>query len=197
MSSHLRGEARREAVLDAALEILETEGLAGLTTRKVAERARASKETIYAHFGDRRGLLEALVLRQSAKTNALLDDDRPVREILVDAVRALLTLLTDRRSLALNRAAIAEVPGNPELAGQLLAHGRDTTGPLFEAVLNRAHHAGELNCPDPADAFTVLFGLAVRDAQIKALLTAVEWDPADIDARTRQAVEHFYRLYGT
>ncbi|GIG56115.1 TetR family transcriptional regulator [Longispora fulva] len=199
--SSARGEARRAAILDAAVEILEAEGFAALSTRKIAERARASKETIYHQFGDRHGLLEAIVLREAAATNervrAALDapDGAPVRPVLLLAVTGLLTLLTGSRSLALNRTAIAGIPAAPELAELLLAHGRHTTGPLFEALLARAHHEGELRCPDPADAFTILYGLAVRDAQIIGLLTATTWSRAAIEARADAAVELFYRLH--
>jgi AcrR family transcriptional regulator len=198
-SSPTRGAARREAILAAAAEILERDGIAGMSTRRIAERARASKETIYAHFGGRRGLLEALVQRQSATTNERLRTaaDGPVRAALEEAVRGLLTLLTGERSLALNRAAIAGVPGDRELAEVLFQSGRATTGPLFEAVLARAHRDGEMDCPDPAEAFGVLFGLAIRDAQISALLGAGgQWTPRAVRARAAQAVDMFYRLYG-
>jgi AcrR family transcriptional regulator len=198
--SPARGAARREAILAAAAEILEHEGIAGMSTRRIAERARASKETIYAHFGGRRGLLEALVRRQSASTNERLRAavDGPVRATLEEAVRGLLTLLTGERSLALNRAAIAGVPADRDLAEVLFQAGRATTGPLFEAVLTRAYRDGELDCPDPADAFGVLYGLAVRDAQITALLGVERrWTGPAIRARATQAVDLFYRLYGT
>ncbi|MGN9911297.1 TetR/AcrR family transcriptional regulator [Phytohabitans sp. LJ34] len=196
-----RGEARRQAILDAAARILERDGIAALSTRRIAEQAHASKETIYAHFGGRRGLLAALVLRQSTDTNELLraaldtPPARPVRPALEAAVRALLALLTGERSLALNRAAIAGVPGDPELAQVLHANGRATTGPLFEAVLAEATRRGEIACPDPAEAFGVLFGLAVRDTQIAALLGAST--PRVVDGRAADAVDLFYRLYGT
>ncbi|PZF83641.1 TetR/AcrR family transcriptional regulator [Jiangella anatolica] len=200
--SAARGEAREEAILAAAAAILEEDGVAALTTRRIAERARASKETLYARFGGRRGLLEALVQRQSGGTNALLRQalegpaDAPVRGVLLAAIAGLLTLLTGPRSLALNRAAIAGVPADTDLAAVLYQRGRATTGPLFEAVLARATESGELDCPDPAEAFGVLFGLAVRDAQITALLGAgPAWTGATVEDRAAQAVELFYRLY--
>ncbi|GAA5040753.1 AcrR family transcriptional regulator [Thermocatellispora tengchongensis] len=204
LKSPARGEARREAILAAAAQILESEGITAMSARRIAEQAHASKETIYAHFGGRRGLLEALVQRQSAETNrrlrSALDEPggQPVRAVLEEAVRGLLTLLTGARSLALNRAAIAGVPGDRELADALYAAGRATTGPLFEALLAQAARDGELTCPDSVEAFGVLFGLAVRDAQITALLGAgKEWTQQAIQARAAHAVALFYRLYGS
>jgi AcrR family transcriptional regulator len=201
--STARGDARRHAILEAAARLLERDGIAAMSTRRIAEQAHASKETIYAHFGGRRGLLEALVLRQSTDTNELLraalDAPRtqPVRPALEAAIGALLTLLTGDRSLALNRAAIAGVPGDRELAEVLHVNGRATTGPLFEALLARATSRGEIACPDPAEAFGVLYGLAVRDTQIAALLgSGPDRGPRSIKARAAHAVDLFYRLYG-
>lgn len=88
------------------------------------------------------------------------------------------------------------MPGDPELAEVLRANGRATTGPLFEALLAEATRRDEIACPDPAEAFGVLYGLAVRDTQIAALLgAALERTPQRIDARAADAVELFYRLY--
>lgn len=50
----------REAVLDAALEIVREEGEAGLSARAVADRAGCSVQPIYSLFGDMAGLTAAL-----------------------------------------------------------------------------------------------------------------------------------------
>jgi AcrR family transcriptional regulator len=50
----------REAILDATLAILREQGIAKLTSREVAARAGVSDASVYYHFGDRAGLLEAV-----------------------------------------------------------------------------------------------------------------------------------------
>jgi AcrR family transcriptional regulator len=50
----------REAILDATLEVLREEGIAHLTSRAVAARAGVSDASVYYHFGDRAGLLQAV-----------------------------------------------------------------------------------------------------------------------------------------
>jgi len=52
----------REAILSAALEILSKDGLDQLTTRAVARRAHTSEASVFYHFGDKVGLLQAAVL---------------------------------------------------------------------------------------------------------------------------------------
>lgn len=52
----------RDAVISGALELIHDVGLARLTTREVARRAGVSEASVFYHFGDRVGLLQAVVL---------------------------------------------------------------------------------------------------------------------------------------
>lgn len=52
-----RGPRARERVLRAALEVLAERGMSGFTVEAVAERAQASKATVYRHWRSRVGLL--------------------------------------------------------------------------------------------------------------------------------------------
>lgn len=55
-----RSRATVEAVLEATLQVLLREGLAGLTTTRVAERAGVSVGTLYQYFPDKQSLVMAL-----------------------------------------------------------------------------------------------------------------------------------------
>jgi AcrR family transcriptional regulator len=49
----------RERILDAAIEVLKSDGYAGLTIAKVAARAGESKPLVAYHFGSKQGLVGA------------------------------------------------------------------------------------------------------------------------------------------
>jgi AcrR family transcriptional regulator len=51
----------REALLRAAVELLAESGASRLTTREVAKRAGVAESSVFYHFGDRAGLLLAVV----------------------------------------------------------------------------------------------------------------------------------------
>ena len=61
----------REAIAAAALAVIEQDGLGHLTSKAVAERAGASEASVYYHFKDKVGLVQAAVQEGLA----------PVREI--------------------------------------------------------------------------------------------------------------------
>jgi len=49
----------RERILDAAIEVLKSDGYAGLTLAKVAARAGESKPLVAYHYGSKQGLVQA------------------------------------------------------------------------------------------------------------------------------------------
>lgn len=53
----------RHAVLTAALEIADADGLAAVSMRSVADRLGVTAMALYAHVGDKEGLLDGLVER--------------------------------------------------------------------------------------------------------------------------------------
>jgi AcrR family transcriptional regulator len=197
-------DAQREVVLDAAFALLAERGYQGTTMGAVAERAGSSKETLYAWFASKHGLFAALVRRQAEATNravaAALDGGGgpgpapDPAETLTRIATGLLGLLLGERSVAINRAALAEPDG--ELAAVLLAEGRHRTGPIVEAYLARLAAEGRIRVDDPAEAFQLLYGLVVRDLQIRVLLGEAPPDRAAIAAQARTAVDRFLSLTG-
>lgn len=63
MSKALSGEeidVKRAALVDCALSILESEGLAALTVRRLAEESGVSRQTPYLYFKDKAELVDAM-----------------------------------------------------------------------------------------------------------------------------------------
>ncbi|MGC5627027.1 TetR/AcrR family transcriptional regulator [Georgenia sp. Z1344] len=193
---------REVEILDAARAVLVEIGYERLTVQAIATRAGASKETIYSWFGGVEQLLARVVeanadAAAAAVSDVLAADAAPTptsaRATLTGYVRAQLTLLTGAESVALNRAAMA----SSSLAEVLLAGGRHRVGPIVESYLARLGAAGVLRVSDPADAFRLLYGLAVQDTQIRVLLGEDRPTPAQIGATAESAVERFLVLTST
>jgi AcrR family transcriptional regulator len=190
--------AHREVILDAVFELLAERGYQGTTMAAVAARAGSSKETLYAWFGSKQGLFTALIRRQAEAANqavaTALDGGGghdPAATLTAFATKLLLLLLGER-SVALNRAALAEPDG--ELAAVLLAQGRHRTGPIVEAYLARLAAEGHLGIDDPADAFQLLYGLVIQDLQIRVLLGEPPPSRDALAEQGRVAVERFLAL---
>lgn len=192
-------EARQSEILDAAQACILEVGVQGTTMAAVATRANASKETLYAWFGGRPGLLQAVIERAAdasatriaaALPSAATTSTAQARTALTGYGEGLLRLLTSPNSAALNRAAMQQ----PDLARVLLASGRHRIGELVETYLAALDDSGILPVPDPPAAFEVLYGLVVRDTQIRVLLGEAPPTARQIKTRAAQAIDHFWTL---
>ncbi|SHF25162.1 transcriptional regulator, TetR family [Kaistia soli DSM 19436] len=202
--SHFTGEAysaRQNAVLESALALLVEGGERALTTASVARAANCSKESLYKWFGDRDGLLAAMITFQSSKVRA---EPRPIGEAGLPALRAqligiaanLLRVLAGEVSVALNRLAIGQARRDAADLGHLvLEHGRRPIETRLSALLDAGRDAGLLSFDDTREAYRTLYGLVVRDMHVRLLLgdSLDEWSPS---ARAEEAIDQFLRLYG-
>lgn len=192
---------RRDHILDVAAEVLAERGYRDMNMLEVARRARASKETLYAWFGDKRGLFEALISRNAAVVQQVMADqlgrDAPLEEALTAFGEALLSLLVGESAVALNRAAIAEAASDPALAKTLVTAGRQATLPAFTTYLDGQAAQDNLKMTSSAEAAEDFLGLLLGDLQVRRLL-GVQRKPgkAQIAARARAATQKFLRLYG-
>lgn len=70
------GEATRQALLDAAERIVESEDVDALTVRRVADEVGTTTRAVYSLFGSKEGLLVALAVRGFEILRANLDGQR-------------------------------------------------------------------------------------------------------------------------
>jgi AcrR family transcriptional regulator len=61
---------RQRAILAAAFSVLMDQGYAGASTLEIATRAKVSKRELYAEFGSKQGILEALIATTAAHAGA-------------------------------------------------------------------------------------------------------------------------------
>src|SRR3954471_16241149 len=71
-SPRMTGSARREQILDVTEAVVEADGFHAVSIDRVAREAGITRPVVYTHFGDREGLLHALVDRGNQRTLAAL-----------------------------------------------------------------------------------------------------------------------------
>lgn len=193
---------RQRDVLEAALELLVESGDA-VTMTAVARRASCSKETLYKWFGDRDGMLTAVVQWQASKVHvAPVDrehlDRQSLKARLEEYAANWLTVIAGRKSVALNRVAMSHAAsGRSNLGAIVLEHGRFAMGKRLKPVLEAGRERGLLHFDDAEEAFRVFFGLVARDVQIRLLLgDRFDISAARIALDAGEAANHFIALYG-
>ncbi|MBA8815184.1 AcrR family transcriptional regulator [Microbacterium halimionae] len=121
---YAKTEAKREAILDAALEVFAGSGYRAGSLREVAQRVGMSEAGLLHHFKSKSALLLAVLDRRDERSLELVDFDAP------DGVIGL-------RGLVALAAYNASVPGVVELYCVLSAEATSPRHPAHEYFINR------------------------------------------------------------
>jgi AcrR family transcriptional regulator len=193
--------ARRRAILGAAVSVLMDKGYARASTLEIATRARVSKRELYAEFGSKRGILEALITASADAMKlplapAEFGDRHALAAALTVYGAAALGLLSNAYVLALYRLAIAEAPGNTELGEILDASGRAPNRRALIDMLRRGQAAGFLGAGEPGAIALEFFSLLIGDLMVWLLLgVAHAPDSEEISARAERATAAVLALH--
>ncbi|UYV37923.1 TetR/AcrR family transcriptional regulator [Rhodobacteraceae bacterium D3-12] len=201
-------EKRAEEIEAAAYAVLEAKGYAGLSMLAVARAAKASNETLYRWYGDKLGLFEALIARNTEVVEEALERGRDA-DALLELERlgpVLLGMVLGPRAVALNRAAAADDSG--KLGRALGRIGRETVGPWVVGIMARAIAAGQLgggsssagaqdSAQDSAEEMAeVWFALLIGDTQVRRVTGAMDAPDEDwIAARAEAALGRLRRVF--
>ena len=127
-------------ILDAAEQLFLGKGFRSSSIDEVAERAPASKPTIYSHFPGKEALFEAVVARAvTGLTN--FDGYVPEGRTIQDKLTSIGTAIVERfiqDSVGMTRAVIAEAPTFPELSRHVHEASVDRMAKAVSQVLNDA-----------------------------------------------------------
>lgn len=194
---------RQQAVLECALGLLVAGGEKALTTAGLARNANCSKESLYKWFGDRDGLLAAVIAYQASKVHfppesGATADAETFRQHLTAFVTELLAVLFGETSVALNRLSVGQSNRDDNRLGQLLlGRGKNMISSKARSLLEAGRHRNFLKFNDAQEAYQILYGLAVRDVHIRLLLgDHVKPEERDLEAQATLAVKRFYQLFG-
>ncbi|MEV0792605.1 TetR/AcrR family transcriptional regulator [Kribbella sp. NPDC050459] len=173
--------ARREQILDAAIDLFLESGYGGVTLDGLAAKARVTKRTIYAYVGDKAAVFEAVVSRLSQQVLP----DRRSDGLEALAVRLVMTLHSDT-AISLHRMVIAESAQFPELAAGFYASGP-------ERYMARLSELIAENVPDSEATAEQLFALLLGEPHRRRLLGL---EPAPTRARAEALARAAVRAMG-
>ncbi|MEX0344254.1 MAG: TetR/AcrR family transcriptional regulator [Rhizobiaceae bacterium] len=191
--------ARQRQIEKAAYAVLDKYGYEGVSMLKIARHAKASNETLYRWYGDKRGLFRALVTHNASEIKKLLEEGLSAGSPAVETLRQmgpiLLSMLTGPRAVSLNRAAASDPTG--ELGREISKSGRETIAPLIGRIIARAAGERGLDIGDAGEAASIYINLLVGDLQIRRVIGREPApDQTFIHRRSEQALANFLKIFG-
>ena len=188
--------ARREAFLAAARQVFEKKGFAEATLDDVIALSGGSRQTLYALFGGKQGLFEAIISDNCETIFQGLTPEklatRATDEVLKEVGTRCLAIVTSPSCLSLHRLVVAEASRIPELAQRFwkLGPGRGRT--FLAEFFDRQIERGLLSMPDSragADYFLEMLSGTVRLQCLIGLRQPP--NPQEIDEIVQSAVAQF------
>src|SRR5579883_2089014 len=150
--TRMRGEERRELILQSAKRVFARSTYAEASTGELARESGVTEPMLYKHFGSKKGLFLAVLGEFSAQFLRLLQE-RSAHRAEKDVLDALEHVVTDYRAaikadLEIQRILFQAVieSGDPDIAHCVSGHNRKVYG-LIHQLVEQAQQDGLL---DPA-----------------------------------------------
>ncbi|ASL07714.1 MULTISPECIES: TetR/AcrR family transcriptional regulator [Mycobacteriaceae] len=191
VSAEQRHQHRRTRLIDAAIELIGTRGVAATTVTAVCAESRVTSRYFYQHFSDRDALLRAVYQQlyatfQDVIVQAIPDAGAPPDVLAYAPIRALVNMIEDDPRLA--RILFVESATEPllrELRSQLMAGFADLV--LREARLHL----------DIADSAVGVAHLASTLGVGGLFEVLRRWLDGELDFSTDELVQHCAGFLGS
>ncbi|TYQ09747.1 UNVERIFIED_ORG: TetR family transcriptional regulator [Gordonia westfalica J30] len=196
--------SKRDAILQAAIEVFGREGYARASIDEIAQIASVAKPTLYSRFSDKTTLFNESVLHAAAQSNQAVTDVIDATSTTPEDLRAEL----ERLGVALVGCVMSE-NGAAVIRLQMTEHVH--FGPTFDRIRaqNRARTldrlAGKLaqlaatrrlNIPDPQRAARHFLALVNDDVLARSGYGTSVLSPDDVADSVAEAVDTFLRAFG-
>ncbi len=166
----MTGAERREQLLDVARAIVGEAGFHAVSIEAVARRAGITRPVVYGHFNDLRGLLEAMLARETARARAQLARILPpptwrgsTREMLLGALHGYLEAVSG--DPVTWRLVLMPQEGAPEMLREQIGKGRDAVLAVLADLVRPGLSPGR-ETPDPVLTARTLSTLADEAARL-------------------------------
>ena len=173
-----RSETTRRAILDAAQALLLEDGLERLSIRRVSARCGFKAPTIYHHFRDKNGLVDALIeerFREMLERMRSVPAGGPPAAYLREIARAFIAFELEHPAhfelLAAPRLERDEVPPSAE-AGRALVY----------RALEKVAEDGSMGAIDVETAFQAIWVVLHGIVSLRISRPGYAWSPALVDA---------------
>lgn len=198
---------KRQAILDAARTLFLQRGYAGTSMDDVAAHAHVSKQTVYAHFVDKKRLFTALITADIAgsKTSshpliAAMPHSDHVERDLRDFARAHLADVMQPELLRMRRMLIGEAERFPDLAQAWYQAGPQRSCAVFATWFETLDQRGLLRVPDPllaAQHFNWLILSIPVNTAMSVPLHGPVFTPHELNHYADEGVRVFLAAYGS
>lgn len=188
-------QAKRQKYLEAATRLFLEQGYEHTGLDRLIEECGGSKLTLYNYFGDKRGLLEAVVVAMTGQLQDVLtfapEDGEPIRDQLLRFARCYLRYIYNPDMLKLSRLVVTQGPREPELADFFLERTACYSREILQGFLEQHIETGGGDLSDSYSASEQLLGALKGNRFIEALFADRIPSEETLERYAEQTVDRF------
>ncbi|MEH6789940.1 TetR/AcrR family transcriptional regulator [Parasphingorhabdus sp.] len=177
-----RLDRRRRAIIEAAHQLFVEQGFERTTLGHIVDRAGGSLATVYKLFGNKEGLLEAVVFEQVGSGENIIREiaaaNAPPAETLRQIATELNRRFLDPDEVALVRIVIARSIEDPAFAQRFFETTAMCTREALERIFVAWSKAGIAMDGEPEMLAEIFLGLIILDLQTEAISHGTAGQPS-------------------
>lgn len=191
LPTQARSRERVERILDAAAQLVVTEGVEGLTTRSIAETAGLPVASLYQYFADKEAVLLALCERDMAEMDDQVAEDLADRAAAGELTMAGLVETSMRAFVKVyhRRPAFMQIWMRGRTNTAVYDYGRHHNKRITENLLAYAAGLGLVDQGSYSDAELTAIGELAVELGDRAFQLAFERDPQGDDFLIDEAID--------
>jgi AcrR family transcriptional regulator len=194
------GQRRRKAILEAAYALFTEKGYAAVTVDDIIRVAGGSKSTIYGLFGNKEGVLQAVIedlaREMLREMESAASPGGTPREALTRIGKRIAALALSENAINQYRLAVANAKTLPHLSRLWYESGPKTTFDGLADYLKRETEAGRLSVADPARAAVFFLGMVILKDHFTMSIGAPAPSESEKEEIVKEAVRVFLAAYG-
>lgn len=190
-------EAKRQRIIDGALDVFSSKGFEKATNKDIADAAQiGSPALIYHYFKDKADLLRHVVEQRTPVLQLLQDAallDLPPEQALARFGEAFVQMTSNRAAVKLIKLIIGEAIRRPQVAEMVNQIGPGRIFSVLSRYMERQMNAGTLRRMDPGAAARCFAGPLVAFLLTREVFAQPDAPSLSAETMVRTSVEIFLR----
>jgi len=194
-----KNEAKRQQILDAAINLFTEQGFAATSMELIAKNANVSKQTVYSHFGSKDDLFSASI-EQKCESLHILDlsmhDLSDPQTILLQLAHRIIEVIASKEACAVHKICAYESNGYPQISDIFYQAGPLKVTNEVTQLMEHLHLQEILHIKNPRHAALQFLNMIKGELWMQIEFNIKERiSPEEMDEYLRNSVAFFIRGY--
>lgn len=194
-----KNEAKRQQILDAAINLFTEKGFAATSMEVIAKNADVSKQTVYSHFGNKDDLFSASIEGKCESLHILdlsLDNLSDPKMVLHQLAKNFTEFIISKEACAVHKICVFESNAYPQVSDIFYQAGPLKVTNEVTQLMEKLHDKKVLHIENPKHAALQFLNMMKGELWMQIEFNTKERiSQQEVDEYLRNSVDFFIRGY--